>query len=165
MTKKQFYDSCERELWKQVSRNMPWTEKQLAKHVDKIDWSELSNNEEMQWTESILSKYSNRFDWDDLSCNDAPFLKTASIVKQFADKWNWDRKIDRVNWTHELIKDLKDYIDWDDMFCYDTDKAEWLLKHFEEEILSTITKNSKYFGMYAERNWRNLMDKINAEDI
>jgi len=165
MTRKQFDDACERELWKQVSRYMPWTEKQLAKHIDKIDWAELSNNDEMQWTESILTKYSNRLDWDNLSSNDAHSLTSISIVKQFADKWNWDRKINRFNWTVELIKDFKDYIDWEDMYSYDDGKNEWLFKNFEEEILSTITKHSKFIEMYAERNWRNLMDKINAEEL
>lgn len=166
MTRKQFDDFCERKLWKQVSRYMPWTEKKLDKHVDKIDWNELSRNEEMQWTESILSKYSNRLNWEELSENDAPSLECASIVKPFADKWNWERKIHRVNWTIELIKDIKDFIDWDDMLnCDDTDRAEWLFKHFEEDILNAITVDSYFFDMYAERNWRNLMNKINDEEV
>lgn len=57
------------EAWGNVSGNFPFSEAQLEKYADKLDWKEVSGNTNVFWSVQMLEKFKRRIDWTALSCS------------------------------------------------------------------------------------------------
>ena len=55
------------EAWGNVSGDFPFSEAQLEKYADKLDWKEVSGNTNIFWSVQMLEKFKRRIDWTALS--------------------------------------------------------------------------------------------------
>ena len=110
----------EEEAWKELSSNYPWTEEQLSKYSNKLDWKEISGNSNIKWTASMLEKFRHSIDWHQFSrCADEEIL-IPEIVEKFENEWDWKELSDNSNLTLELITKYADRLDWKQLIssCY-----------------------------------------------
>jgi hypothetical protein len=53
----------EEEAWKELSRDIPWTEDLLERYKDKVDWEAVCNNSDIHWSVAMLEKFRKQIDW------------------------------------------------------------------------------------------------------
>lgn len=76
--------------WKELSKDFPWTEQLLEKHMNYVDWKEISRNYNVVWTKSLLEKFKHRLDWHELTSNSSTLLFTEDNIETFKDCWDWE---------------------------------------------------------------------------
>ena len=134
------------EAWGNVSGDFPFSETQLEKYADKLDWKEVSGNTNIFWSVQMLEKFKRRIDWTALSCSLREELSdnrclTPELIDQFADYINWKALIN--NWscceklaTEEFIRKYSDRIP----ACDFKDSRLWreMVEKKEKEIKKLI---------------------------
>lgn len=74
------------EAWKNISGNYPFSEVQLEKFADKVDWEEISGNTAIAWTDSILEKFADRLNWKNVIKNwSLCVLDVNAVLGKFGD--------------------------------------------------------------------------------
>ena len=48
-----------------INRFYPFSEKQLFKYKDKLNWGFISENKNMKWISQLISQYKDLLDWED----------------------------------------------------------------------------------------------------
>lgn len=91
-----------------------WDWKSLEKYKDKVDWTEISKNEDIPWDALMLEHFKNYIDWKQLSNNNNRKLFTHANLKAFADYWDWSALSEnwKINWTFSLLNRYADRWDW-----------------------------------------------------
>ena len=154
----------EEEAWKDLSGNYPWSEAQLERYKDKVDWEAVSGNCNISWTISMIEKFKNRINWYELSRTNCQSLLIPEVVEQFKDRWDWRELSSNSDLPIETIRRMADYIDWkelincwyrDDFFSMD------FLKEFEERIPASSFKDSGLWRKIVEDK----VDKLRAEIV
>ena len=117
MDKNKFNDSLidvmlDEQAWKELSGSFAWTESLLEKYRGKLDWKEVSSNNDIRWTPSLLEKFKNAVDWKVLSeCADEDLLQ-PEIVERFKDRWDWGALSDNSDLPLETVERSPDRINW-----------------------------------------------------
>lgn len=93
--------------WRNLSgnENLPWNLSFFEKYLDRWNWKNLSTNPKLPWTTAFIYKYENLWDWDALSEN--TFLPWSDeLVELFDNKWNFEYLSENKNvkWTLNLIQ-------------------------------------------------------------
>ena len=105
--------SLDAEAWKDISRDLNWTDELIEKYQDKIDWKEFSANHRIYWTIPMLQKYKANIDWDAISDCIIDDSLTDNILEAFKDKLNWSKLSDSRYITSELLDKYADKWDWE----------------------------------------------------
>lgn len=130
------------EAWGNVSENFPFSEAQLEKYADKLDWKEVSGNTNIFWSVQMLEKFKRRIDWTALSRSLQEENVSAELLEKFKDNWNWEELSDN-NYslseqiaTEEFIRKYSDRIP----ACDFKDSHLWreLVEKKEKEIKKRI---------------------------
>ena len=91
------------EAWNNISGNFPFSEAQLEKYTDKLDWKEVSGNSNIFWTTQMLEKFKRKLDWTALSRRIQEENVSTELLEKFKDDWNWEELSDNNCLTPELI--------------------------------------------------------------
>lgn len=130
------------EAWGNVSGDFPFSEAQLEKYADKLDWKEVSGNTNIFWSVQMLEKFKRRIDWTALSRCLQEENVSAELLEKFKDNWNWEELSDN-NWscceklaTEEFIRKYSDRIP----ACDFKDSRLWreMVEKKEKEIKKQI---------------------------
>jgi len=100
------------EAWANVSGEFPFSESQLEKFQEKVDWDEISGNSNIMWTVSMLDKFKKNINWTKLSGNLQEHNMSIDLIEKFKDNWNWEELSQDSNLTPEIIDRFADYINW-----------------------------------------------------
>ena len=100
------------EAWKKLSGEFSWSETLLEKCQDKVDWDEISENQNIIWTIPMLRKFQKRVNWEKLSAYIDNDLLSENMIEAFKNQWNWNKLSDNVCVTHELLAKFADRWDW-----------------------------------------------------
>ena len=143
------------EAWKNLSAYFPWNEQLLEKYQDKVDWNEVSDNDNMLWTASMLEKFKSRIDWDALSRGRHRCILTAGMFERFKAYWNWKElsSNSEVELDFDLIDRFLDRWDWKELIDSNRDD---LLNH---EFLDRYKTHIPVSELQNSRLWRNLVDE------
>lgn len=79
------------EAWGNVSGDFPFSEAQLEKYADKLDWKEVSGNTNIFWSVQMLEKFKRRIDWTALPRCLQEENVSAELLEKFKDNWNTGR--------------------------------------------------------------------------
>jgi len=143
-----FVIAIEKNDWKSVSKWHCWTETQIDKYQDKLDWKLLSENYnyKMKWSSSLLEKYEHKLDWDRLSENDNGHLFTIKKLHKFSDKWNWEiLSSNRSAFQQvEQVEEFKDKIVWSELIERGTYYEDYFTFDFVKKYKSYIPAD-KFF--------------------
>lgn len=102
----------EEEAWKNISSSFPFTQEQLEKHADKVDWEGVSENCEIYWSAQMLEKFKNRVHWDMLASNFDPDRMPEDILSKFKERWDWDEFSENGCFTEAIIEKYADLLNW-----------------------------------------------------
>ena len=113
-----------------INRFYPFSEKQLFKYKDKLNWGFISENKNMKWISQLISQYKDLLDWEDrlwknpslpisigfiennnYTINYYDLAKNKGthwsdeFILHFKDKWNWHYILlnESINWSQELF--------------------------------------------------------------
>ncbi|WP_318350811.1 hypothetical protein [Aquipluma nitroreducens] len=108
-------------LTEMASQFYAFSEKELEKYEDKINWDKISQNSAVGWNESLIRKFSHRLDWIAFSQN-AVFAVT-NLLEVFKDQIDWEGEVEdgffysvasgnHIIWTSELIDKYQDRLNF-----------------------------------------------------
>lgn len=144
----------EAEAWQSISRNYPFSEVQLEKFADKVDWEQVSGNTEIAWTIPMMEKFKNRLRWDELACNNSQEFSHTEILEKFKDRWDWDKYSDNGTLTMEILEKFADKLNWKNIIRNWSIKSldvKVILEKFEDKIPTTEFKDSVIWSELVER--------------
>ena len=102
----------ETEAWSNISGDLQFSEVQLEKYADKLDWQEVSGNTIIFWTIQMLKKFKRKIDWTVFSQTIQEENVSAELLEKFKDNWNWEELSKNSCLTPEIIDQFADYINW-----------------------------------------------------
>ncbi len=164
-TKNYFMEQeLEREAWEKLSREFHWSEDTLKKCRRKLDWKEISNNDEIYWTDSMLEAFKNDIDWKILSGSRSVSLLRAENLEKYKDRWDWKELSDSQNiqWSLELIDRFIEYWDWETLINnYELGDLNLLnrgfLEKYQQYIPESELKDSRLWRYLREEKVRELV--------
>ena len=147
------------EAWSNVSGDFPFSEAQLEKYADKLDWKEVSGNTNIFWSVQMLEKFKRRIDWTALTRCLQEENVSAELLEKFKDNWNWEELSDNNCLTPELIDQFADYINWKALInnwsCCEKLATEEFIRKYSDRIPACDFKDS--------RLWREMVEKKEKE--
>jgi len=159
------YKELEEEAWKEISRCEALVESQLDKFRDKLDWEELSANQEIRWTASMLERFADLVNWSRISVTlDATSL-SPEIIEKFLDRWDWEN----LSWNSDLplavIEKYPDRLDWSTIInrygsCIN---SICLLERFAEYIPADSLKDSRLWNELVSEKEDELKKRLCSE--
>lgn len=151
----------ESEAWSNVSGRVAFSEAQLEKFADKLDWEQVSSNSNIFWTESMMEKFKGRISWDRIASNINEECLTVDILEKFKDRWDWDEFSDNGTVTLEILDAFADKVNWRKLisnyrFIREVD-CEVIMKRFEDKIPAVEFKNSNLWNELVERKEKDVL--------
>ena len=144
----------ESEAWQSISGNYRFSEAQLEKFADKVDWEQVSGNNEIAWTIPMLEKFKNRIRWDKLASNNSKEFASIDLLDKFKELWDWDEYSDSGDFTMEILEKFADKLNWKNVInnwnIRNLD-AKALLDKFGDRIPVTEFKDSRLWGELVEQ--------------
>ena len=154
------------QAWKELSQNFQWSEQLLEKYADKVDWHEVSGNNNMLWTASILEKFKKRIDWRRLSGANHQGLFNAEILARFEQYWDWHELSDNSGLvlSYELLDKFIERWDWSEIIgCWDDGLFdEDFLERYKEYIPASVLQQSRLWDKIVEKRKTQLANQITA---
>lgn len=152
------------EAWGNVSGNFPFSEAQLEKYADKLDWKEVSGNTDIFWSVQMLEKFKRRIDWTALSRCLQEENVSAELLEKFKDYWNWEELSDNNCLTPELIDQFADYINWKALInnwsCCEKLATEEFIRKYSDRIPACDFKDSRLWRELVERKEKQIKKRI-----
>ena len=145
----------EEEAWKELSRDIPWTEDLLDRYKDKVDWTAVCNNGDIHWNVAMLEKFRRHIDWTALSNTRQVSLLTPEIVGQFKTCWDWTVLSGNDELPLETIEAMADCINWKELVNrYDRNNVfgSAFFDRFAEYIPASALKESRlWYALIDEK--------------
>ena len=145
----------EEEAWKELSRDIPWTEDLLERYKDKEDWEAICDNSDIHWNVAMLEKFRKQIDWAALSKTGQVSLLTPEIVGQFKTCWDWNFLSSNEELPLETIEAMADYINWKELLNrYDRHNVfgPAFFDRFAEYIPASALKDSQLWNALVDEN-------------
>ena len=142
--------------WKELSCVFQWSEQMLEKYKNKVDWKEISRNNNILWTPVMLEKFKKLIDWEKLSCTSCETILTEECLELFKDYWRWSELSANRNLklTYELIDKFIDHWDWSELID-DWNKNNLYNIDFLERYIDKIPASK----LQESHLWRILVEK------
>lgn len=150
------HQSLDKDAWRELSVEFPWSEQLLEKYQDKVDWKAVSQNDNMVWTASMLEKFRHFIDWDELSRCGHQCILTAEMLERFKEYWNWGElsRYSCFDLDYELIDRFIDRWDW--KFLIDRCEKRGL---FNYEFLERYGAYIPASALRGSLLWRNIVEE------
>lgn len=152
--------------WKELSRTFAWTEQMLEKHKNKVDWKEISENNNIVWTPAMLDKFKNLIDWQKLSDIGCETIFTEDCLEQFKDYWDWSVLSENrdIKLNYQLIDKFVDQWDWVKLInrWYDRDYLYNInfLERYLDKIPSSQLQDSYLWAALTEERVKELKFEV-----
>ena len=154
------------QAWKGLSQDFQWSEQLLEKYADKVDWHEVSGNNNMLWTASMLEKFKKRIDWRELSGTGHQCLLNAEMLARFESYWDWHKLSDNssLKMTCELLDKFIEHWDWRRIIDRWEDALfdEDFLERYKEYIPASELQHSHLWYKIVEKRKMQLANQIAA---
>lgn len=153
----------ESEAWKALSEDLNWNESQLEKYADKLDWENVSTNNNIFWTASMIEKFKNRINWRGLSESIDLKSVSADLLEKYSDRWDWS-SISNNTLTLPIIDRFADRLDWskiiDNWSIIDEISSEEFVKKYQDKIPASRFHNSRLWDKLVEKKQWEIRSKV-----
>lgn len=165
ITNNEFLNSVlESEAWKEVSSRELFSMEMIEKFADKLDWEEISGNQNILWTVDGISKYANKIHWDDFSNSCPDNIITETTLNKFSGKWDWkclsNRDVLYNNWS--LLEKFADKVNWGEIITnWNIEKPVEFFARFQQYIpMSKLQDSSLWRAMVEARSKKIMQEAI-----
>lgn len=154
--------------WKELSSDLNWTEALLEKYQAKVDWQELSENENVIWTIPMLQKFKHRINWTKLSRYSGEAVLSENCIATFIDKWNWHELSVNTAISAGLIEKFVDKWDWAEIIggyntgLFSDDNAIEFYERYKEYIPVAEFQMSYLWTCMVEQRKKQILAEITA---
>lgn len=153
------------EAWSELSSAIAWNETLLEKYKDKLNWKEVSRNNNILWTPSMLLKFQKSINWWILSdsANDS-VLGNLEILEQFKIYFNWNilSRNTYLELSYELIDRFIDLWDWNELINRFNDELYSFdfLEKYQDRIPLNKLKNSSLWTWLVKESKKSLLSSL-----
>lgn len=152
----------EAEAWKEISQSEALSMTMLEKCADKLDWEEISGNNNVLWTVEGINKYINKIHWDEFSGSCPDKLITETTLQKFASKWDWkvlsNRSIIYNDWR--LLEKFADRLNWAEIITnWDIEKPVEFLARFQQYIPMSKLQDSRLWSEMVQNRAKSLLQE------
>lgn len=164
ITNNEFLNSVlEAEAWKEVSQRESLSMEILEKYADRLDWEEISGNQNIIWTINGISKFANRLDWEEFSRSCPENLISETTLQKYAGKWDWkqlsNRDVVYNNWN--LLEKFADKVNWSEVITnWNIEKPIDFFARFQQYIPMAKFQDSRLWDRIVESRAKNIMQEI-----
>lgn len=154
ITSNDFLNSVlEAEAWKELSQRESLSMSLLEKYADKMDWEEVSGNQNVLWTMDGISKFAKSIEWEEFSrcCPDSLISETS--LQKFDDKWDWKNlsNRDRVYNDWNLLEKFADKLNWGEVITnWNIEKPMEFFVRFQKYIPMSKLQESRLWDSMVE---------------
>lgn len=150
------------EAWKEVSQTGSLSMPMLEKLADKLDWEEVSGNQNVVWTVDGISKHANKINWTEFSNSCPDNLISDTTLRKFADKWDWkalsNRDILYNNWI--LLDKFADKINWGEVITnWNIEKPVEFFNRFQQYVPMSKLQDSRLWTSIVEARAKKLIQE------
>lgn len=164
ITNNEFLNSVlEAEAWKEVSQRESLSMEMLEKYADRLDWEEISGNQNINWTISGIGKFANRLDWEEFSRSCPENLISETTLQKYAGKWDWkqlsNRDVVYNNWS--LLEKFADKVNWSEVITnWSIEKPVDFFTRFQQYIPMAKFQDSRLWDAIVENRVKSIMQEI-----
>lgn len=164
ITNNEFLNSVlEAEAWKEVSQRESLSMEMLEKYADRLDWEEISGNQNINWTINGIGKFANRLDWEEFSRSCPENLISETTLQKYAGKWDWkqlsNRDVVYNNWS--LLEKFADKVNWSEVITnWNIEKPIDFFARFQQYIPMAKFQDSRLWDAIVENRAKSIMQEI-----
>ena len=133
-----------------ISQRYPFTEVQLRKYKDNVNWELISFNLKIDWTYELISEFQEQIFWKTFTSNSRVF-QDISLIDSFAEKIDWNSSDYKyiyyniaynkgIGWNKETIEKYASKIDF--KILSGSENVEW-----SDELLDKYLFKWHYFTL------------------
>lgn len=155
------------EAWKELSSNFSWSETLLEKYQNRVNWDEISSNNNICWTIPMIAKFSKRINWHTFSENADEDVLTPEVVEAFKDKWDWHELSGNreLQLSYPLLEKYADSWDWEELISrrrWDIFEGKGIdfYEKFREYIPASKLQGSILWDEMVEQQKKSLISDI-----
>ena len=93
-----------------LSELYPFTEAQIEKHADSLNWSSLSLNEQIIWTPEFIHKHESKLDWEYGLCKNGALPWSIDFLSKYGSKFGSQELLSGnlgMPFTYEFLNHFK----------------------------------------------------------
>lgn len=164
ITSNDFLNSVlEAEAWKEFSQRKGLSMALLEKYADKVDWEEISSNNEVLWTMDGITKFQDRISWEEFSnfCPDS--LISETTLQKFDSRWDWQNlsNRDRIYNDWELLNKFAEKINWGEVITnWNIEKPIEFFIQFQKYIPMSKLQESRLWKSMVEARAKHLYQDV-----
>lgn len=164
ITSNDFLNSVlETEAWKELSQRKGLSMALLERYADKVDWEEISSNNEVLWTMDGITKFQDRISWEEFSnfCPDSLISETS--LQKFDSKWDCKNlsNRDRIYNDWDLLDKFADKINWGEVITnWDIEKPIEFFIRFQKYIPMSKLQESRLWKSMVEDRAKHLYQDV-----
>lgn len=145
----------EAEAWKELSQRESLSMDILEKFADKLDWEEVSGNQNILWTIEGIEKFAKRIYWEEFSRSCPDNLISESSLHKFENRWDWKNlsNRDRIYNDWNLLEKFADKVNWGEVITnWNIEKPLEFFNRFQQYIpMSKLQESRLWDSMVEER--------------
>lgn len=163
ITNNEFLNSVlEAEAWKEVSQSGSLSMTMIEKFADKLDWEEVSGNNNIIWTVDGINKFANRLNWSDFSRNCPDHIINEVTLQKFANRWDWKAISNRDCFYYDwaLLEKFTDKADWSEVISnWNIEKPLEFFSRFQQYIPMAKLQDSRLWNAMVETRAKHLIQE------
>lgn len=152
----------ETEAWKEVSQSESLSMTMLEKFADKLDWDELSGNQNVIWTLDGINKFAKKINWVEFSRSCSDSIITETTLRTFAARWDWkslsNRDVLYNNW--HLLDKFADKVNWSEVITnWNIEKPVEFFSRFQQYIPMSKLQDSRLWNAMVEARAKRIIQE------
>jgi hypothetical protein len=153
----------EEAAWKEISGSKALSMSTLEEFKNKLDWNEVSANDDILWTLEGLRKFAKYLNWSKFSESCPQGLICESVLNEFINFWDWKELSQRSeffdNWT--LLEKFADKVDWSTIInCYYLERCTEFFEKFHDYIPMTKLNDSRLWDKMVDERADAILSEI-----
>lgn len=143
----------ETEAWKELSQRESLSMDFLEKYADKLDWEEVSGNQNVLWTMDGIAKFANRIEWEEFSRTCSESLISETSLQKFDNRWDWKNlsNRDRLYNDWSLLEKFADKVNWGEVITnWNIERPIEFFTHFQQYIPMSKLQESRLWDSMVE---------------
>ncbi len=121
----------------------------LEKFADKLDWEEISGNQNILWTIEGIDKFSKRIHWEEFSRSCPDNLISEATLHKFENRWDWKNlsNRDRIYNDWNLLEKFAEKINWGEVITnWNIEKPLEFFSRFRQHIPMSKLQESRLWN-------------------
>ena len=149
----------ETEAWKELSQRESLSMDILEKFADKLEWEEISGNQNILQTIEGIDKFAKRIHWEEFSRSCPDNLISEATLHKFENRWDWKNlsNRDRIYNDWNLLEKFAEKVNWGEVITnWNIEKPLEFFSRFQQYIPMSKLQESRLWDSLVEERAKKL---------